>query len=64
MANHTVGYDRDHIQQILRSHPLPKRWRLRHNDRVRLLCNASAFIAALSRLQGPERCYLRFSQAG
>lgn len=59
-----IKYDHEHFQQILTSHPLPKRWRLRHNDRVRLLCNASTFIAALARLQRPEGSFRTFSQAG
>ena len=57
-------YDRDHFQQIMKDHPLPKRWRLRDNDRVRLLCDASSFIAALARLDKPQGCFLTFSQAG
>ena len=56
-------YDRDHFQQIMKDHPLPKRWRLRDNDRVRLLCDASAFIAALARLDKPQGCFRRFAQA-
>ena len=59
-----IKYDREHFQQIMKSHPLPRRWRLRHNDRVRLLCDASSFIAALARLDKPEGCFLAFSQAG
>jgi hypothetical protein len=59
-----VRYDREHVQQIMKSHPLPRRWRLRHNDRVRLLCDASSFIAALARLHQPEGCFLTFSHAG
>ncbi len=59
-----VRYDREHFQQIMTSHPLPHRWRLRHNDRVRLLCDASSFIAALARLDKPEGSFLTFSQAG
>jgi hypothetical protein len=59
-----MRYDRDHFQIILKEHPLPKRWRPRDNDRVRLLCNASSFIEQLSRLQRPEGCFLTFSQAG
>ena len=57
-------YDRDHFQQIMQDHPLPRRWRLRHNDRVRLLCDASSFIAALARLHQPEGSFRTFSQAG
>ncbi len=33
-----MRYDRDHFQIILKEHPLPKRWRPRDNDNVRLLC--------------------------
>ena len=57
-------YDLDHFQQIMKDHPLPRRWRLRDNDRVRLLCDASKFIAALARLDKPQGCFLTFSQAG
>ena len=60
----TDTYDRDHFQIILKEHPLPKRWRPRDNDSVRLLCNASSFIEQLSRLQRPEGSFLKFSQAG
>ncbi len=59
-----IKYDREHFQQVIKSHPLPRRWRLRDNDRVRLLCDASKFIAALARLDKPEGCFLTFSQAG
>jgi hypothetical protein len=59
-----VRYDREHFQQIMTSHPLPRRWRLRHNDRVRLLCDASKFIAALARLDKPQGCFLTFSKKG
>jgi hypothetical protein len=63
-ADLRIKYDREHFQQIMTRHPLPRRWRLRHNDRLRLLCDASAFIAALARLHQPERGgFLRFSQA-
>ena len=58
-----IKYDREHFQQIMTSHPLPRRWRLRHNDRVRLLCDASKFIAALTRLHQPEGSFRTFSQA-
>ena len=44
--------------------PAARRWRLRHNDRLRLLCDASKFIAALSRLHQPERGgFLTFSRS-
>ena len=59
-----IKYDRDHLRVILHDHPLPRRWRLRHNDRVRLLCDASAFVATLARLDKPEGCFLTFSRAG
>ena len=59
-----LRYDREQFRGILHDHPLPKRWRLRHNDRVRLLCDASAFVAALARLDKPEGCFRAFSQAG
>jgi hypothetical protein len=62
-ADLRIKYDREHFQQIMKSHPLPRRWRLRHNDRLRLLCDASKFIAALARLHQPEGCFLTFSQA-
>ena len=57
-------YDRDHFQQIIKDHPLPRRWKPRHNDRVRLLCNASAFIEQLARMQRPAGSFLAFSQKG
>lgn len=59
-----LRYDREQFRGILHDHPLPRRWRLRHNDRVRLLCDASAFVAALARLDKPEGSFLTFSQAG
>uniref|UniRef100_UPI00378382FA hypothetical protein n=1 Tax=Prosthecobacter sp. TaxID=1965333 RepID=UPI00378382FA len=58
-----VKYDREHFQQIMTAHPLPRRWRLRHNDRLRLLCDASKFIAALARLHQPEGSFLTFSRS-
>jgi hypothetical protein len=44
--------------------PLPRRWRLRDNDRVRLLCDASAFIEQLAWLHTPVGSFLRFSRTG
>jgi hypothetical protein len=58
-----VKYDRDQFRHILHDHPLPKRWRPRHNDRVRLLCDASKFIEQLARLHTPAGSFLRFSRA-
>ena len=57
-------FDREHFRLILQQHPPPPRWKPRHNDRVRLLCDADRFIGQLARLQEPEGSFLKFSRAG
>lgn len=42
---------------------LPRRWKARNNDCVRLMCNADAFIKALSRTNNPASSFLAFSKA-
>lgn len=48
-----LRYDRDRFLPILQHHPPPQRWKPRHNDCVRLLCDANRFIAQLVRLHQP-----------
>ncbi len=48
-----MRFDREHFALILQQHPPPPRWKPRHNDRVRLLCDASRFVGQLARLHQP-----------
>ncbi|MBK8091763.1 MAG: hypothetical protein IPK32_07220 [Verrucomicrobiaceae bacterium] len=41
---------------------MPKRWKARNNDRVRLLCDASAFVEAISRLDAPASSFAQWSR--
>jgi hypothetical protein len=41
----------DYVNKDIRQ--LPKRWKPWNNDRVRIMCDASSFIAILMRLNGP-----------
>ncbi len=56
-------YDIEHFRLILQQHPPPPRWKPRHNDRVRLLCEADRFIAQLTRLHQPQGAFLMFSRS-
>lgn len=41
---------------------MPKKWRARNNQRVRVLCDASLFIEAIARLDAPASSFLQFSR--
>lgn len=58
-----LQYDREHLRRILATHPPPRPWKPRHNDRLRLLCDASAFLNALARFHQPASSFRVFSQA-
>ena len=55
-------YDREHFQIVIRDRHLPKRWKARNNDRVRLLCDASAFVEAIRRLDAPASSFALWSR--
>jgi hypothetical protein len=57
-----IRYDRDHFKIIMQDLRLPQRWKARNNDRVRLLCDASAFVEAIGRLDAPASSFLSFSR--
>lgn len=56
-----MKYDREHFGFMLPNIRLPRRWKARNNDRVRLLCDASAFVQALARLEKPASSFREFS---
>jgi hypothetical protein len=44
-----MRYERYHFRCILKDHAPPKRWKPLKNDRVRVMCDASAFVMSLTR---------------
>jgi hypothetical protein len=50
----------DLIRKDLRK--LPRRWKSRNNDRVRMMGNASLFVAAIKRLDQPASSFLEWSK--
>lgn len=51
-----IPFSVDLIRKDLRQ--LPKRWKARNNDRVRLMCDASAFMMAIERMDRPASSFL------
>ena len=43
---------------------LPRRWKARNNDRVRIMCDASDFVDAMKRLRHPASSFLAWSGGG
>lgn len=46
----------------LKKRALPKRWKAKNNDRVRVMCNADSFMTSLSRLNNPASSFLEWSR--
>lgn len=57
-----MKYDRQHFRIMLTNYRLPRRWKARNNDRVRLLCDASAFVEAIRRLDAPASSFALWSR--
>ena len=48
----------------LKKWALPKRWKAKNNDRIRIMCNADSFMESLSRLNNPASSFLQWSKQG
>lgn len=57
-----MRYDRENFRRMLADYRLPRRWKARNNQRVRLLCDASRFVEAIARLDAPASSFLLWSR--
>jgi hypothetical protein len=55
-----VPFSVDMVRRDVRQ--LPKRWKARNNDRVRVMCDASAFMSKLEFLESPASSFLKWSR--
>ncbi len=59
---HTMPFSVDIIRRDLRQ--LPKRWKARNNERVRIMCDAATFMKCVERLDRPASSFRAWSIRG